>query len=233
LEVFRAPEADNYRRPRCLCGARPDDARGANRRCHWTLRRKPSEIALSNEPIASRWPIHGGVFALSRIMTNELYGPDYAALAVFHDQLHRVMGATERSVRQAGLDSTAFMALLAIKNQTQKGGATIGTLAQALQTDRNAAGDVLEELIRRGFVTRTRDASDRRRFLLALTPSGEAWLRPLAGNALQELTTVGPELLRNLRVVVAHAVARANRPAPAPHTDIEAFAWRVNTPLPV
>jgi len=166
-------------------------------------------------------------------MTDELYAPDYTALAVFHDQLHRVMGRTERTMRQAGLDSPAFMALLAIKNQTQKNTATISTLAKALQMDRNAASAILDELVRRGFVSRTRDGVDRRRMLVTLTPAGEAWLRPLAGDALRELTTLGPELLRSLRVVVAHAVARANRPAPQTHSDIESFAWRPNTPLAV
>jgi DNA-binding MarR family transcriptional regulator len=166
-------------------------------------------------------------------MTDELYGPDYAALAVFHDQLRRVLGKIERTVREAGLDSPAFMALLAIKNQSQKGAATVGTLAQVLQMDRNAASDILDDLERRGFVARTRDRADRRRVLLALTPSGESWLRPLAGDAMRDLTTIGPELLRNLRVAVAHAVARANRPAPQPRSDIDAYAWRPNTPLAV
>jgi DNA-binding MarR family transcriptional regulator len=166
-------------------------------------------------------------------MIDELYAPDYTALAAFHDQLHRVMGKTERTVRQAGLDSQAFMALLAIKNQSQRSAVTVGTLAQALQMDRNAAGEILEDLVRRGFVTRTRDRADRRRVLVALTPSGDAWLRPLAGDALRDLTMIGPELLRSLKVVVAHAVARANRPAPQPPSDIDSFAWRPNTPLAV
>jgi DNA-binding MarR family transcriptional regulator len=166
-------------------------------------------------------------------MADELYGSDYAALAVFHDQLQRVVGATERTMRQAGLRSPAFLALLAIKNQSAKRAVTIGTLAQSLQIDRTGAGEILEDLIRRGFVTRTRDHADRRRFLLTLSPAGEAWLRPLAGDAMRDLTAIGPEFLRNLRSVVAHAVSRANRPLPEARDEIDAYAWRSNSPLPV
>ena len=172
---------------------------------------------------------------LIAIMTSEfeLASPDYAALAVFQNQLQRFSTATERTTRQAGLQPLAFLMMLAIKDHSGRDVVTIGTLTEWLQSDRATTVETLDDLARRGFVLRTRDKADRRRFLISLTPAGEQWLTPLAGEALRELTTLGPELLRTLRAVMSHAVAHVARPATQARADVADFAWRVNTPLPV
>lgn len=159
-------------------------------------------------------------------MIEELDSAGYAALAAFHEHLQRTVDATANKTRQAGLRPMTFMLLLALRRQPADNPATVGELAASLRWNRGEAAELVEDLVRRGFVARRRDATDRRRFLIALTPAGEQWLTPVARDVLHELAVSGPELLRSVRMAVTHAAASAARPQPPARADISAFAWR-------
>src|SRR3954466_12079456 len=90
---------------------------------------------------------------------------DYAALAAFHDQLHRTMALTLSHTREAGLQPQAFMLMITLRRQPEGSATTVVQLAELLQWSRTEIVELVEGLVRRGFVARTRDRSDRRRFL--------------------------------------------------------------------
>jgi DNA-binding MarR family transcriptional regulator len=150
----------------------------------------------------------------------------YTALAAFHTQLQRLVDATDRRTREAGLQRTKLRMLLAIRRRPTAGSATIGVLAEALDIDRNTVVEIVDDLVRQGFVTRRRDPHDRRRFLIAVTPIGEQWIAPVVEGELRELATAGPELLRALRTVIAHASANVARSCTETRLDVGDFVWR-------
>jgi DNA-binding MarR family transcriptional regulator len=148
----------------------------------------------------------------------------YAALAAFHTQLQRLVDSTDQRTREAGLQRTKLRMLLAIRRQPAA--ATIGALATALNIDRTTVVEIVDELVRQGFVTRQRDPHDRRRFLISLTATGHEWIGPVVEGELRELATAGPELLRTLRAVIAHASAHVARPCTETRLDVSDFVWR-------
>ena len=158
---------------------------------------------------------------------------DYGALAAFHDQLHRAMAATILQTRQAGLRHEAFLLMMALRLKSSDGPATVGQLAETLRWNRPEVVEIVDDLVRRGFVDRTRDRADRRRFLITLTPAGEQWLTPLAKNVMNELAVSGPDLLRTTRVAVSHAAASVARTQPPARLDVSDFAWRAVGPAPI
>ncbi len=60
------------------------------------------------------------------------------------------------------------------------GGTTSGALAVDLGMTKQAAGQIVDELARKGYLRRTSDAADRRRKLIVLTERGEDCLRQSA-----------------------------------------------------
>lgn len=175
----------------------------------------------------------GGHLAIDGSMTDELGSADYTALAAFHEQLQRTIDATTTKTRQAGLQPMTFLVLLALRRQEPGALATIGELATTLGCNRGELAELVEDLVRRGFVARARDNADRRRFLLSLTPAGSKWLTPLAKDVLHELTVSGPDLLRSVRIAVSHAAATAARIQPPARADISSFAWRAVGSAPI
>lgn len=68
------------------------------------------------------------------------------------------------------------------------------TLAARTSTDTSTLADVCRRLEQRGFLRRGRDAGDRRRYVLRVTPEGENLLRRVT----PEVTRVGDALLDGL-----------------------------------
>ena len=127
-------------------------------------------------------------------MSLELHHADYTALATFHEELQRLVASHEYCTRQAGLNPQHYPVLLAIKRKTAAGEVmTIGGLATELGLDRTSVVELVDDLVRRGLVSRSKDPADRRRVLVSMTTAGEQWLAPLAADALRELSTSGLE----------------------------------------
>jgi DNA-binding MarR family transcriptional regulator len=160
------------------------------------------------------------------VMTEEIGTAEYTALAAFHEQMQRTIDSTTTRTRQAGLQPVTFMLLLALRRQPSGAPTTIGELSTTLRWNRGELVGLLDDLVRRGFVSRTRDNTDRRRFLISLTPAGENWLTPLAKEVLHELAVLGPDLLRSVKVAVSHAAATVARIQPPMRADVGDFAWR-------
>ena len=104
-----------------------------------------------------------------------MFSPDYDALIA---ALRRVMRALDRSSRRLLIDhglTAAQRAVLAVL-ETQPG-ASSTTLARAAGVGQATLTEMLDRLVARGLVVRTRSTTDRRRVELALTADAERLLR--------------------------------------------------------
>ena len=87
--------------------------------------------------------------------------------------------AKERSLKayeETGLHPYHFAILLVLSERSLE---TQGAIADALGYDRGQLVGLLDELEEQGLVERRRDANDRRRHLVSLTPEGKRTLRRL------------------------------------------------------
>ena len=87
--------------------------------------------------------------------------------------------AKERSLKayeQTGLHPYHYAILLVLSERSLE---TQGAIADALGYDRGQLVGLLDELEEQGLVERRRDANDRRRHLVSLTPEGKRTLRRL------------------------------------------------------
>ncbi len=101
-------------------------------------------------------------------------------------------------------------------------GAPLSQIIAELDISKQAAGQLVDTLVLRGYLTREEDAEDRRRVALALTPRGAA-IAAAAGavvRGIEEklLEIVGPEHLAHTRetlfALIHHGAAGVAAPAP-------------------
>ena len=90
-----------------------------------------------------------------------------------------------------GIRLKQFIALDYLREQ---GGTTQQQLGETLHLDKNNCVILLNDLEDDGFVARTRDPSDRRRHLVAMTPSGRKALE----RAEEKLETLEDDVIGNL-----------------------------------
>ncbi len=127
---------------------------------------------------------------------------DYRALAEFRYQIRRFLGFSERAARRSGLEPRQHQLLLALKGLPEDVEPTIGELAQRLQVEHHSAVEMIDRLQRRRLVGRVRDAADKRRVLVRLTPRGDALLRALTISHRDELRSAAPALVRALNALM-------------------------------
>ena len=137
---------------------------------------------------------------------------DYRALADFRYQLRRFLSFSNEAARAAGLEPRQHQLLLAVKGMPEGVEATVGTIAERLQTQHHSTVELVDRMENRGLVRRLRSAGDRRRVLVSLTARGEALLARLSAVHRAEVRSVGPRLLRALESIVmdvegSHAAA--------------------------
>ena len=130
---------------------------------------------------------------------------DYRALAAFRYHLRGFLASSEQRARQAGLEPQHQQLLLAIKGLPERHAPTIGVLADRLQIRHHTVVELLDRLVAKGLVVRTRATADRRQVRITLTRTGEERLALLARDTLQALAETGRPLQQALRDVIAHA----------------------------
>jgi DNA-binding MarR family transcriptional regulator len=120
--------------------------------------------------------------------------------------------------------SPQLVLLLALERHPDVDQRTIG---EAVSLDRSTTADIVERMIRRGFISRSRDPRDQRRNILQLTTGGRALLDDLAPRTIEmndrllELLPPGDreEFVRLLYAFIAAAdEASADSPAEASAT---------------
>jgi DNA-binding MarR family transcriptional regulator len=136
-------------------------------------------------------------------LLESITGSDYEALAEFRYQIRRFLHFSEMAARERGIEPQQHQLLLAIRGSGGQGEPpSIGTLAERLQIQHHSAVELVDRLVERGLVVRSRGPSDRRQVLVHLTPRGESELEKLTVYHLAELRTNGPALVKALEAVV-------------------------------
>jgi DNA-binding MarR family transcriptional regulator len=128
--------------------------------------------------------------------------PDYRALAELRYQIRRFLHFSEQAARNAHIEPHQHQFLLALKGLTQGLRPSIGTLADRLQIRPHSAVELVNRLVKSGFVRRRQDSEDGREVLLMLTAKGEAILCELSVHHRAELRSAGPTLMKALNAVL-------------------------------
>ncbi len=135
--------------------------------------------------------------------SNGLEIADYQALAEFRYQIRRFLRFSGEAARQAGLEPQHHQLMLAVKGAGDGAGPRIAYLADRLQLQHHSAVELVDRLVKRGLVQKTRGDEDRREVHVSLTPRGERILRHLTLHHREELRTVAPTLVSTLKRVTA------------------------------
>ncbi len=144
---------------------------------------------------------------------DDLSDSDYRRLAEFRYRIRLFQHFSEQAARGAGLEPQQHQLLLAIRGLPEERPATIGGLAERLQLHHHSTVGLVDRLERSGLVERRRDAADRRRVLVVLTPQGGAMLHELSRHHLGELRARGRELVSSLQALLPRTGAAAARRA--------------------
>jgi len=127
---------------------------------------------------------------------------EYQTLAEFRYQLRRFLRFSEQAARAAGLEPQQHQLLLALMGLPEGKKATIGTLAERLQLAHHSTVELVDRLVERGFIQRSRDEADQRQVLVTLTVQGEEVLRDLSLSHRTELRSFGPTLVQVLNTLL-------------------------------
>lgn len=126
----------------------------------------------------------------------------YQSLAEFRYQLRRFLHFSEQAARSVGLEPQQHQLLLALKGLPQGRTATVSELAERLQIQHHSTVELINRMVERNLLERSRDESDQRKVIIHLTPYGEEILRKLALLHRTELRSTGPELVRALQALM-------------------------------
>jgi len=126
----------------------------------------------------------------------------YQSLAEFRYQLRRFLHFSEQAARSVGLEPQQHQLLLALKGLPHGRPATVGELAERLQIQHHSTVELINRMVEKNFLERSRDENDQRKVIIHLTPYGEEILRKLSLLHRTELRSSGPELVGALNSVI-------------------------------
>jgi DNA-binding MarR family transcriptional regulator len=124
---------------------------------------------------------------------------DYEALSEFRYQLRRFLRFSEDAARSEGLTPLQYQLLLHIKGFPERDCASIGEIAERLQTHHHGVVALVTRCEAADLVERTPGSTDRRQVLVRLTPKGEKSLQRLAERHRDELASL-EEVFRIARI---------------------------------
>jgi DNA-binding MarR family transcriptional regulator len=133
---------------------------------------------------------------------HEVSRSEYRALAEFRYQLRRFMRFSEEAARAVGLEPQQHQLLLALKGLPEGRTATVGELAERLQIQHHSTVELIDRMVERGLLVRSRDGSDQRRVIIGLTPYGDEVLRKLSLLHHEQLRSTGPALVRTMIALI-------------------------------
>lgn len=139
--------------------------------------------------------------------TVELTAHDYQALAEFRHQLRNFLAFSEQAARAVHLEPQQHQLLLALKGFPDEEKVTVSALAERLKIQHHSTVELLNRMVERDLVQRSRDAQDQRRVLVTLTPHGEDVLHMLSLLHRMELRSTGPKLVQTLQTIIGESAA--------------------------
>jgi len=154
---------------------------------------------------------------------NQLNQADYQALAEFRYQIRRFVRFSEQAAREAGIEPQQHQLMLALKGARDGSEPCIGYLANRMQIRHHSAVELVNRLVKRGLIQRSRSEKDRREVHVKLSKRGERTLRELTLHTREELRSASPALVETLKkmMVTLHGrrkVPGTNRTIPARRT---------------
>lgn len=118
---------------------------------------------------------------------------EYQGLAAFRHALRRFLAFSEARARDVGLTPQQHQALLSIKGgYPGRDGISIGELAAHLLLKNHSTVELVDRLVKAGFVGRQPWPGDRRRIVVRVTEKGEEVLRRISHANLAELAAAAP-----------------------------------------
>jgi DNA-binding MarR family transcriptional regulator len=123
-------------------------------------------------------------------MTQPVTKRQYEALANFRYQLRRFVRYSEQITRKHGITPLQYQLMLHIKGYPGREWATVGELAERMQSTHHGAVALVTRTEKIGLVTREVNEADRRSVHVRLTAKGEKSLTRLAQLHRDELLTL-------------------------------------------
>jgi DNA-binding MarR family transcriptional regulator len=115
-----------------------------------------------------------------KLETLPLEKHDFEVLADFRYQIRKFERFSETVTRQHGITPLQYLLLLHIKGYPGRDWATVGELAERLQTQQHGVVALISRCETLGFVERRRSEEDRRRIEIHLLRDGQKVLNKLA-----------------------------------------------------
>ena len=112
---------------------------------------------------------------------------DFESLSEFRYELRRFLRFSEEVVRGEGITPLQYLLLLHIKGFPGRAWATVGELAEKLQSHHHGAVALVSRCENLGLVKRRPSETDRRRVEIHLTAKGERCIDKLATIHMTEL----------------------------------------------
>ena len=112
---------------------------------------------------------------------------DYEALSDFRYQLRRFLRFSEEATRREGVTPLQYLLLLHVKGYPGREWATVGELAERLQSHHHGTVALVTRCESLGLVKRRTCEEDRRRVEIHLTAKGERCVEALAALHIAEL----------------------------------------------
>ena len=109
------------------------------------------------------------------------------ALSKFRYQLHCFLRFSEELTLRFGVTKLQYLLLLPVKGYQGRDWATVGELAQRLQSHHNGAISLASRCEKLGLIYRQRGAVDKRAVEIHLTPAGNKLVIKIAGLHRKEL----------------------------------------------
>ena len=119
-----------------------------------------------------------------------LHKRDYEALSEFRYQLRRFLRFSEDAAQSEGLTPQQYLLMLHVKGTPGRHWASVGELAERLQTVHHAVVALVSRCETAGLVERQPSATDRRQVQVHLSEAGEQCLERLAGRHRAELQSL-------------------------------------------
>lgn len=115
---------------------------------------------------------------------------DFTALSEFRYQMRRYERFSEDAIQAEGITPLQYLLLLHIKGFEGREWATVGELAERLQSQQHGVVALVTRCEAAGLVARRANAADRRRVEVHLLPAGDTILARLAAIHRAELRTL-------------------------------------------
>jgi DNA-binding MarR family transcriptional regulator len=138
---------------------------------------------------------------------------DYQSLAEFRYQMRRFLHFSQASARDAGIEPQQHQLMLAVKGAPDGEEPRIAYLAERLQIQHHSAVELVDRMVKKDLITRTRGENDRREVYVQLTDLGDGLLSQLTQHMRAELRSAAPALVATLHKLTPRptAVKKARR----------------------